>query len=70
MSVQERSAIGRAAFDARMERLADPLGLLTPEERAEATRELRKAYFRTIGRRGGLAKAEYDRRERGEPSVS
>lgn len=64
LTAQEISARGREAFNAKLAALADPLGLLSPDDRAARVAQLRHDWFASIGRKGGLAKAEYDRADR------
>lgn len=43
-----RTAPGRAASDARFEKLVDPDGTLTPAERAKRAENARKAHFQRM----------------------
>lgn len=52
-----RTASARAAFLDRFEHLADPDGVLSPEERAERAQALRTAYFTWLGKRSGQSRA-------------
>lgn len=57
-----RSAPGRRAADARFEKQVDPLGVLTPAERAKRAASARAAFYADIQRRSIAAR----RRRRAE----
>lgn len=51
------TAPGRAAAEARFEKLVDPDGVLDPVERARHAELLRSAHFRQMGRKSAKSRA-------------
>lgn len=62
---QARTAPGKAAFDARFERLADPDGVLDDAERALRAESLRRAHFQAMA-----LKSAQSRRAKREAAAS
>lgn len=52
-----RTASARTAFLNRFERIADPDGVLSDDERTQRAAALRTAYFRWLGKRSGESRA-------------
>jgi hypothetical protein len=52
----KRTAPARKAFLARFERLVDPDGVLSPDERERRAEQARKAYFTTLSRKSAEAR--------------
>lgn len=53
---RERTRPALEAFEKRFEELADPEGLLSPEERREAAARLRTAHYVELGRKSAAAR--------------
>ncbi|MGV9676363.1 hypothetical protein ACWDSJ_13870 [Nocardia sp. NPDC003482] len=60
----ERTAKARAAMASKFERLVDPDGLLSPEERAYRAEQLRKAHFTRLALRSAQARRKRCRNPR------
>lgn len=52
-----RTAAGRAAAEARFEKLVDPEGKLSPAERAKRAQAARKAHFQRMALKSAQARA-------------
>jgi len=60
------TAHARARFLAKFEELADPEGVLSPEERAQRALHLRRAYFARLALASGKARRQRTRAKGGE----